>query len=136
MATHLFTYGTLQVAHIFQRVTGKMYPVVQAVLEDYACFQVRGEVYPGIIASAHASTPGTLYLHVDPETLMCLDAFEGATYERIPVRVRLSNGHGADAHAYGICAKHTGILSSHTWSLTDFDEEKQRQFLNAYPFFP
>jgi len=136
MRTHLFTYGTLQLASIFQRVTGRLFPVQNAVLDGYMCCCVRGEVYPGIKPFYGAQTTGKLYLNVTLPALKCLDFFEGDFYERIQTCVRLTNGTKVSAHVYCIRKKYRPVLSSKPWHIFDFTEQKQTHFLTAYPFMP
>lgn len=136
MGHHLFTYGTLQVPQIFYHVTGRHFQTDQAVLENYACFWVRGEVYPGIRPFFAARTPGKLYFNVDLPTLKRLDDFEGDYYKRTAVRVRLHNGLSVTSHVYLIRPTYYPILSSRPWYLRDFTAQKQKHFLNAYPYMP
>jgi len=136
MNPHLFTYGTLQIPRIFQRVTGRLFHTTQATLEGHACCCVRGELYPGIKPFYGAKTLGTLYHNVDLQTLKCLDSFEGEYYKRVPVKVRHPNGTQGFAHVYIIQPAYYPILSSHPWRLVDFTQQRQDQFLGAYPFMP
>ena len=136
MHTHLFTYGTLQIEGIFQRVAGRLFSSQRAALDGYFCCCVRGEVYPGIRPFYGAQTTGTLYHNVDLPTLKRLDFFEGDFYERIQTRVRLTNGTMVSAHVYCICKKYRPVLSTRPWHLSDFTAQKQTHFLTAYPFMP
>ena len=120
MHTHLFTYGTLQIEGIFQRVAGCLFSAQGAVLDGYFCCCVRGEVYPGIKQFYGAQTTGKLYHNVDLPTLKRLDFFEGDIYERIPVPVRLTNGTRVSAQVYCIRKKYRPVLSTQPWHLSDF----------------
>ncbi|MGA1197191.1 MAG: gamma-glutamylcyclotransferase family protein [Candidatus Latescibacterota bacterium] len=136
MRTHLFTYGTLQISSIFQRVAGHLFTAQNAVLDGYMCCCVRGEVYPGIKPFYGAQTSGKLYLHVTLPALKRLDFFEGDFYKRIQTRVRLTNGTMVNAHVYCIQKKYRPVLSTQPWHIADFTNQKQTHFLTAYPFMP
>lgn len=97
---HVFAYGSLMFAPVWQRVVGGGYRSVPAVLDGYACHEVAGETYPGIIAVRDASVRGVLYLDVTAADIAALDAFEGPEYRRDSVRVSLESGATADAAAY------------------------------------
>lgn len=84
----LFVYGTLQFPEVLVALLGRTLHGRPAWLPDHARLGVRGEVFPGLVPRAGATTAGLLYEDVDAATLLRLDAFEGELYERRRVVVR------------------------------------------------
>lgn len=100
MACHIFTYGSLMFAQVWQRVVRGDYGCAPARLDDYARFAIAGETYPGMIAQPGAKVAGVLYFDVAPPDIAALDAFEGDEYRREAVRVTLETGETVEAGSY------------------------------------
>lgn len=132
MIKSLFSYGTLQSPRVMMAVSGKEYQGMEAVLLNYAIFQVRGTVYPGIIPAKGNIVRGLLYRNIADDTFQRLDDFEGEQYERIIVSAVLVKGHSlVHTYAYRIREGQRDILSSEDWDLGYFLEKEEADFIDA-----
>jgi len=111
----LFCYGTLQYPEIMQRVSGSHYAGVPVVLENYACYTVHGEVYPGIVPDAGSRTPGVLYNGLGEAQLRRLDVFEGDLYQRRRVVVSDVDEKPLQAWTYVVHPDARARLSDERW---------------------
>ncbi|KIF80124.1 gamma-glutamylcyclotransferase family protein [Noviherbaspirillum autotrophicum] len=100
MPCHVFTYGSLMFAPVWQRVVRGQYRAQPARLAGFARFAIAGETYPGMVAQAGAAVDGVLYRDVDERDLAGLDAFEGEDYRRITVRVAPDAAATLEAQTY------------------------------------
>lgn len=100
MPCHVFTYGSLMFAPVWQRVVRGKYRAQPARLAGFARFAIAGETYPGMVAQAGAAVDGVLYRDVDERDLAALDAFEGEDYRRITVRVAPDAAATLEAQTY------------------------------------
>lgn len=132
MKLHVFTYGSLMFAPVWQRVVQGRYHCIKATLFGYQRFAVSGEAYPGILVhsggAADAQVAGLVYLDVDADDLLRLDRFEGEDYRRCTVGVH------TDAAAPALPAQtyvynHAARLSEQAWNPQDFALE---QFMASY----
>ncbi|MGE5622691.1 MAG: gamma-glutamylcyclotransferase family protein [Bacillota bacterium] len=126
MTRHVFTYGSLMFAPVWQRVVRGHYRSAPARLDGFARYAITGETYPGMVAQQGASVAGLLYFDVDAGDLAALDAFEGADYRRDRVRVALAAGT-ADAQTYLYLRPEK--LTSLPWSPEAFQMER---FIGTY----
>lgn len=94
---HVFTYGSLMFAPVWQRVVRGRYRRAAAGLAGYERHRVRDESYPALLAATSAAEPvsGVVYLDVSRDDLAALDRFEGDDYQRITVLVTLAAGDRA-----------------------------------------
>lgn len=127
MNTHVFTYGSLMFAAVWQRVVRGQYASCAATLDGYRRFAVRDETYPGIVASKGSSVAGLMYADVDAADLICLDAFEGELYDRIDAVVTDANGHAMKVQTY-LFLQPSG-LTDQPWLPQSF---ALQQFLSTY----
>lgn len=127
MTTHVFTYGSLMFAPVWERVVRGAYRSSAAVATGFARHAIAGETYPGMIARDGASVSGVLYFDVAPADVVALDAFEGIEYRRVPISVALASGESAlaDTYLYLLPQK----LSESPWLPEAFRMER---FLNTY----
>ncbi len=125
---NLFVYGTLQVPEVMRRICQRVPVSEPATLHDYACFQLRGKVYPAILPVTGASTKGLLYLGLNPTELARLDHYEGHWYERISVQVSFGRGK-AVAETYVLKRNLSRFLSATPWSLSFFRARHLREYL-------
>jgi hypothetical protein len=112
-------------------VTGRSFPHERARLEGWVRLCIRGELYPGLRPRARASTPGTLWRGVDPDSLARLDRFEIPIYERVALPVRLASGESLEAQVYVIRPEHYRGLSNETWDRARFARESLAGFLRS-----
>lgn len=129
MSARLFAYGTLQLPELAQAITGKSFAAEDAVLDDYACFAVRDQAYPGAVESPGDRVPGRLYAGVDTESLSRLDRFEGVLYERRRLDVRGSGGSAVCAWVYVVPSERRAALSDEPWDVRDLATGAWRQLL-------
>ncbi len=127
MAGHVFTYGSLMFAPVWQRVVRGRYRAQTARLAGFARFAIAGETYPGMVEQAGAAVDGMLYRDVDERDLAALDAFEGEAYRRIAVRVVLDCGAALEAQTYLYLLPQK--LASSPWQPEAFEMER---FIGSY----
>lgn len=101
MATqHVFTYGSLMFERVWRTVVSGRYRSMPATLRSFRRQRVRGQDYPSLqrlpaddpcdTGGAVSPVDGVLYLDVETSDIAALDAFEGADYRRVEVRVILA----------------------------------------------
>lgn len=95
MQNSLFCYGTLMVPKIINRVTQRVVqPGTPAELQDFGCFKVRQQTFPGIRPANGKTTYGILYRELTTADIKHLDRYEGYLYSRERVTVSTpSNDH-------------------------------------------
>lgn len=106
----LFVYGTLRDEHVVERVTGRRLASRPAVLEGYCRMLDPSIGYPIVHPLAGASVDGALLEDLDERTLAAIDAYEGAEYRRVVVRVQTSDGRAVDAYTYVPAQANRGLL--------------------------
>ncbi len=131
----IFAYGTLMVPTVMRAVTGRDFTAQAARLRGYARFRIKDALYPGIVAQPHASIDGIVYIDLDHATLRRLDAFEGALYQRIRVRVETAGGTPVTAATYIVKPSFRRRLTSTPWSQEEFERRDLYAFLARYPGF-
>ena len=126
----LFCYGTLQFADIMHEVSGRSFTGVPATLEHYACFTLRGEVFPGIVPVHGALTAGVMYTGLGDAAMRRLDAFESDCYVRERVRVHDAAGRSLLVWAYVVRPDARGQLSDQPWDRDGFERQHLAAFLH------
>ena len=132
---HLFTYGSLMLPSVMHAVTGRRFAAESAVLHGYARYCVKNATYPGLVEQAGARTDGMVYRDVDADALSRLDAFEGSTYQRLPVTVKLEDTTRLPANTYVVRPTHQACLSDEPWHLDTFRQHHLDAFLASYQGF-
>lgn len=127
MAHHVFTYGSLMFAPVWQRVVAGSYRSAPATLDGHVRFALVDDTYPGMLARADHAVRGVLYFDVDAADLVALDHFEGDQYQRRPVEVQTDDGLAVSAETYVFDAVHR--LSDRAWEPENFALE---HFLDSY----
>ncbi len=127
MPGRLFVYGTLMFPAVMARVSGRRAAGRPAVLEQYACYRVRGAVYPGIIPVEEACTEGMVYAGLGAAPLARLDRYEGDEYRRERVQVRLHGGRVIEAWTYVM--RSTDRLSAEPWDRAQFGRRELAAWL-------
>lgn len=127
MATHVFTYGSLMLSPVWERVVLGHYRASPALLDGHARHAIHNAAYPGMIASPGAVVRGIVYFEVSAADLAALDAFEGSEYRRTMVEVTVADGRtvSADTYLYLPLEK----LSAAPWNP---DEFALQRFLATY----
>lgn len=129
MSGSLFAYGTLQLPEVLQAVVGRDFPGQNARLQGYACYALRGQVYPGIRPWPGAVTAGILYGGLDEAAWRLLDAYEDAIYRREVLTVLADDGRHHAAAVYVVQAAFYGCLSGQPWSMTAFRRRHLQRYL-------
>lgn len=130
----LFTYGTLMVREVMQRVSGYAAPGEAAALQGFRRRLLRGEVYPGIVPWPGEWVTGILYRDLTEQQLTRLDDFEGAMYQRRQVWLNV-DGQRVAAATYVLVPAWHDLLGETDWALEDFLESGLQCFLSDYPGF-
>ncbi|MEM6328720.1 MAG: gamma-glutamylcyclotransferase family protein [Planctomycetota bacterium] len=112
----LFTYGTLQLEEVWQRIAGVAATTMPARAEGYAVYRVAGHDFPGMIAQPGATAAGVVYLGVDTPAIARLDAYEGDSYTRQHVIATGGDGRQRPCAAYIIPPQHAGLLTDEPWT--------------------
>ena len=127
MPSHIFTYGSLMFAPVWQRVVAGRYAALPATLREYRRYAVAGDTYPGMIASPGGSVDGVLYQNVEPDDIARLDHFEGADYRRTELDVDLADGSSQLVQTYLMIRPEA--LSDQPWLPENFALQR---FLDTY----
>lgn len=130
---HIFTYGSLMYAPVWQQVVTGTYESRVGLIRGYARWRIRGELYPALLAAGPESTlHGVLYLNVSPQDVEALDRFEGAgtDYGRIELPAELEGGSVLNAATY--LYLHPGRVEAAPWEAEHFEAEGLQRFLNTY----
>jgi gamma-glutamylcyclotransferase (GGCT)/AIG2-like uncharacterized protein YtfP len=125
----LFCYGTLQFPEVLSAVTGCHLVGDRAVLDDYACYLIKGKTYPGITPAYETSVEGVVYNGIGEVHFRKLDRFEGDLYERVRVCATDMEGNPLQAWAYVIRDANQDQLTRMPWSREDFELEHLSAFL-------
>lgn len=126
---HLFTYGTLCLPEVMEKVAGNQFASDDAVLAGYRSFLIRGHIYPGMIHTGDSWTGGKVYYHIDDAALARIDAFEGEYYRRVTVRPVLEDGTELEASGYLLVDSLHYLLSDKPWSEEEFRKKYLRRYL-------
>lgn len=129
MTLHLFTYGTLELAEVYQAITGQHKAGMPAVLPDYARYILRDAAYPGIINRSGEQTKGTLYLNVDPVAMRKIEHYEDTCYIKQQVMVQTEDQQQYEAWAFVIPADKPQLLSDKNWDQQHFVKHHLPTFL-------
>lgn len=130
MKTAVFTYGTLQFPEVMVAVTGGTFASVPALLENYACYSLKGKSYPGIRRQPGALTQGILYTGIDARALQRLDDFEDDFYRRQTLLVVTADGARTAAEVYVVAEERYELLASNLWDSERFKEHSLQRFLS------
>ncbi|MBN2009668.1 gamma-glutamylcyclotransferase [candidate division KSB1 bacterium] len=131
----LFTYGSLMCRDIMHTVVSHCHVLGSAVLQDYRCFIVRNETYPGIIPCLGHQTNGIVYSDITEANLAKLDKFEGSMYERRLVNVTLISGDVKSVFTYVIKPEYEALLETTPWDFNEFFKHGKKSFEAKYVGF-
>ncbi|HEV2610607.1 MAG TPA: gamma-glutamylcyclotransferase family protein [Noviherbaspirillum sp.] len=127
MLCHVFTYGSLMFAPVWEKVVQGSYRSMPATAREHARFDISGETYPDMVPAAGARVDGVIYFDVSADDIAALDAFEGTEYRRHMISVVLGNGDTLKAASYIFIAPER--LSDALWRPESFQMER---FLSTY----
>lgn len=134
----MFTYGSLMIPRVMEAVCGRTFDAVEALLQGYARYALRGETYPGLIPEAGVATDGVLWQGIDAQCLRRLDEFEGDWYTRESVTVLLSPTSATvpeqrlAAQTYVLVPAQHFRVSRRRWSRDRFETRYLQRFLANY----
>ena len=118
---HVFTYGSLMFAEIWQVVVGREFETVEGFITGYSVYQVRRGAYPGMIATAAEEVVrGLVYLNIDAAAITRLDRFEGQFYERLSLAVDCNDGRRRTADAFVVPERNRRGLTAKPWTPGEF----------------
>ncbi|KAK5663131.1 hypothetical protein OQA88_6548 [Cercophora sp. LCS_1] len=146
-----FFYGTLMVPDVFFTVCHNtkdvpaairdLYTFQPALLHGYCRRRVKLADYPGITEDKDHSVFGTFATGLTRANIQRLDYFEGGSYERRLVTVKLldkvgnvkgeGNVEGEEKKAWVYVFLATDELEGREWDLEEFRKEKMRNWTRA-----
>lgn len=132
MARHVFTYGSLMFAPVWQRIVRSRPASRPARLSGFERLSVRDETYPAIVERSGASVEGVLYLEVADDDLQRLDAFEGSDYERRTLAVRILEGGAGHVPAETYVWRDPVRLHARPWDAQGFERDAMTSFLHDH----
>jgi len=125
---NIFVYGTLQSELIINKLTGKSFDFLPAILSGYKRYCIKGCDYPAIIAEAGSETKGLVIMNVEDSDMKILSFYEGDEYEKKIVSVILNN-KPTNVLAF-IWVKEIGLLENKDWDLQQFQKNSLLHYLN------
>ena len=128
---HVFAYGSLMFAPVWERLTIVRHRPLDAILIGYRRSGIKNANYPGIFkGNAGDRTYGKLYLDVTQNEMRNLDEFEGDLYQRVTVSVLLSElGQKIDACTYVIREDCLDVLTHQRWDPDNFESQHMQELL-------
>lgn len=130
----VFTYGTLMLDDVFQKVCHTRHPKSQAILKHYQRVSLKNRVYPAAIPSKTSQITGILWQSISSDTLARLDEFEGKEYNRIAVIVKANTGTQAQAWCYVLTHSYRHLAGPEAWSLEQFQHTYETQLNRSTTF--
>lgn len=130
---HVFTYGSLMFAPVWEKLVKGEYLATKGELHHYARRCVINEDYP-VVFQADEKVKGVVYYDVNEEDLQALDDFEGEFYERITVDIK-TRTQTIQAQVYVLKKAYFSIIDDKLWSVEDFEKEGMKRFLANYKGF-
>jgi gamma-glutamylcyclotransferase (GGCT)/AIG2-like uncharacterized protein YtfP len=134
MRSSLFCYGTLMFAPVRRLHSRRALATESAVLRGYARHALRGSSYPGIVPDANATVAGLLVRGISPALLARLDRWEGAEYERTPVRVETARGERVPAVSYVLALRAAQRILPQDWDAAAFERHELDRWLRLARF--
>lgn len=129
MSVALFAYGTLMFAQVRRLHSRRVLAAEPATLAGHARHALRGASYPGIVPDAGGVVRGLLVRGVSPALLAKLDRWEGAEYQRRPVRVALASGEAVPAFAYVLAPRARARALPRDWDAAAFARRELARWL-------
>ena len=127
---NVFTYGSLMLPFIFQRVAGRCPQSVEAILDDWRRVCVEKESFPAAVPASGDQVHGILWLNLSAHEVARLDQFEGECYQRVTVFVRDSSGEKHTAEVYQ-WSKTDGLVNE-PWDVDWFKSVGIKDFSSKY----
>ncbi|MBN1986540.1 MAG: gamma-glutamylcyclotransferase [Prolixibacteraceae bacterium] len=126
---HLFVYGSLLFPELIEKLTGKNFSFLPAVLFGFQRLAVKGSDYPAIVPEVNKKVDGMLVLDVDRKSMMILTYFEGDEYRKDDVVV-FSENKNFNATAF-VWNENLKLLEKFDWDLFSFRETSLKAYLES-----
>ena len=127
---NVFTYGSLMLSFVFQRVAGRCPESIEAILDDWRRVRVDNETFPAAVPADGERVRGILWLGLSAHEIARLDQFEGELYRRATVRVRDFSGEDYAAEVYQW--SRTDGLINEPWDIDWFKTVGIKDFSSKY----
>jgi gamma-glutamylcyclotransferase (GGCT)/AIG2-like uncharacterized protein YtfP len=124
---HLFVYGSLLFPELIEKLTGKNFGFLPAVLFGFQRLAVKGSDYPAIVPKVNKKVDGMLVLDVDRKSMKILTYFEGDEYRKEDVVV-FSENKTYNATAF-VWNENLKFLEKFDWDLFSFRETSLKVYL-------
>jgi len=115
---------------IMKKVTGKEFDHTPAILEDYACLEIRDQVFPGVIQKDGMRTYGQLVSGISLHDMNMLDRYESDIYKCNRVYVVDEKNTRHAAWCYVVKDKYSKLLGQHEWDRQRFEHKHKQDYLN------
>jgi gamma-glutamylcyclotransferase (GGCT)/AIG2-like uncharacterized protein YtfP len=133
---HVFTYGSLMYAPVWNTVASGVYQKSSATLENYVRRAVINQEYPVVLPKKKSvGVEGVVYFDVSGSDIRRLDEFEGIYYIRKREPVFLENQQTIHAEVYILNDLYGAIASDKDWDQSHFENTGITQFLINYKGF-
>ena len=119
---HVFAYGSLMFAHVWDTVVTGRYQAVPANAKGWERRRIRDAAYPAMIAG-QGTVRGLLWQNVGPDDLAALDTFEGAEYQSRIIQVETATGQSFEAQAWIWRPELESRLSPEAWRPAHWDAD-------------
>lgn len=133
---HIFTYGSLMFAEVWQDIIHAPYESHPAWLDGFRRTIIHGNSYPVVLPRAgERDLQGVLYLSISELNLRKLDRFEGDHYYRRRVfpRVKAGDGyHTIESEIYVLKPRYAHLASLRKWDPDVFEERDLKHFRRTY----
>jgi gamma-glutamylcyclotransferase (GGCT)/AIG2-like uncharacterized protein YtfP len=127
---NVFTYGSLMLSFVFQRVVGRCPQSVEAVLDHWKRVRVDQETFPAALPASGEQVRGILWFDLSAAEIERLDAFEGDHYRRVRVQVSDVSGHRHSAQVYQ-WSREAGLINE-PWDIDWFKTVGIKDFSSKY----
>ena len=133
---HVFTYGSLMYAPVWNTVASGVYQKSSATLENYVRRAVINQEYPVVLPQkVSIGVRGVVYFDVNGADIRRLDNFEGIYYIRKREPVILENMKTIHAEVYILNDSYGAIASDEEWDQSQFEKTGIDIFLTNYSGF-
>ena len=130
---HIFTYGSLMFADVFDNIVRGRYQPVPAYIKQFKRTQIHGDSYPVVLPNPHAGVlQGVVYLDVSTTDCRRLDRFEGVYYKRQSTQAWSDAHEPLQVDLYVLKPKFRYLASRRPWSAEDFQNKHKQRFRKLY----
>lgn len=132
---NIFAYGSLMFDTVRDLLIDDRYRKLEGYVSGYKRLGVRGEVYPGLVASMGSRVDGVVLLGVNRSDIQLLDEFEGEYYRRQGMTVVCGHRQYIRAQAYVFRDEYRFLLTEDEWDAGQFCNKDIQTFLSRYQGF-